>query len=75
MWYIYGFFHPFEVRNLEEMVSLMSMITAKITREVHLEVVVVVPPLLFIVIVPLGVLVTLILVAPNRLVLLGVISS
>jgi len=57
-------------------VSIMSMLTAKSTREVRSEVVVVfVPPLLFVDIVPLGVLVTLILVAPNRLVLLGVISS
>jgi hypothetical protein len=75
MWYIYGFFHPFEVRNLGAMVSLMSMLTAKRTREVHLQVVVVVPPLSFVFIVPLGVLVTLILVSPSRLVLLGVNSS
>jgi hypothetical protein len=52
----------------------MTMLTAKGTREVRLEVVVVVPPLVFVVISPLGVLVPLILVAPNRLVLLGVVS-
>jgi hypothetical protein len=51
----------------------MSMLTAKSPREVRMEVVFVVPPLAFVVIVPLGVLVTLILVAPNRLVFLGVI--
>jgi hypothetical protein len=49
------------------------MLTAKGTREVHLEVIVV-PPLEFVVISPLAVLVPLILVAPSRLVLLGVVS-
>jgi hypothetical protein len=49
------------------------MLTAKGTREFFLEVVVV-PPLEFFVISPLGVLVPLILVAHNRWVLLGVIS-
>jgi hypothetical protein len=57
------------------MVSIMTMLTTKSAREFRPEVVVVVPPLAFVVIVPLGVLVTLILVAPSRLVLLGVISS
>jgi uncharacterized membrane protein len=51
----------------------MTMLTTKGTREVRLEVVVV-PPLAFVVISPLGVLVPLILVAPSRLVLLGVVS-
>jgi hypothetical protein len=46
----------------------MAMLTAKSARKVRPEVVVVV-------IVPLGVLVTLILVSPSRLILLGVISS
>jgi hypothetical protein len=55
------------------MVSIMTMLTIEGTREVHLEVVVV-PPLAFVFISPLGVLVPLILVAPNRLVLLGVVS-
>jgi hypothetical protein len=73
MWHVHGIFHLFEVRNLGEMVSIMTMLTTKNAREVHPEVVVVVPPLAFVVIVPLGVLVTLVLVAPNRLVLLGVI--
>jgi hypothetical protein len=75
MWHIHGLFHPFEVKNLGAMVSVMSMLTAKRKREVHLEVFFVVPPLVFVVIVPLKVLVTLILVSPSRLVLLGVISS
>jgi hypothetical protein len=55
------------------MVSIMAILTAKGTREVCLKIVVVLP-LAFVVISPLGVLVPLILVAPNRLVLLGVIS-
>jgi hypothetical protein len=56
------------------MASIMTMLTAKSTREVFLEVVVVVPPLAFVVIFPLGVLVTLVLVSPNKLIYLGVIS-
>jgi hypothetical protein len=56
------------------MVSIMTMLTAKRKREVRLEVVVFVPPLVVVVISPLRVLVTLVLVAPSRLVLLGVIS-
>jgi hypothetical protein len=56
------------------MVSIMTMLTANIIREVHPKVVVVVPHLVFVVISPLGVLVTLVLVAPDRLVLLGFIS-
>ena len=55
--------------------SIMSILTSKSTMEVHPEIVVVVLPLAFFVIVPLRVLVTLILVAPNKLVLLGVIST
>jgi hypothetical protein len=52
----------------------MTMLTAKGTREVRLEVVVVVPPLAFFVTSPLGVLVPLILVSPSKLVLLGGVS-
>jgi hypothetical protein len=73
MWCIHGVFHPFEVRNLGEIVSVMAMITTKSTREVISEVVVVIPPLGFIVIISLGVMVTFIVVSTNRLVLLGVI--
>jgi hypothetical protein len=68
-----SFIH-FEVRNLGEMVSIMSIITAKNSREVRTEVVVVIP-LEFVVIVPLGVMVTLILVSPSKSILLGVIST
>jgi hypothetical protein len=57
------------------MVSVMAKLTINNAREVHPEVVVVVPSLVFFFIVPLGVLVTLVLVAPSRLVLLGVIST
>jgi hypothetical protein len=74
-WHILGFFHPFEVRNLGAMVSIMSILTAKSAREVRSEVFVVFLPLAFVVTVPLGVLVTLILVSPNGLVLLGVVSA
>jgi hypothetical protein len=74
MWCIDGFFHPFKFGNLGPMVSMMSMFTSKSAREVLLEVFFFVPPLVFVVIVPLGVLFTLILVSPSRLVLLGVIS-
>jgi hypothetical protein len=34
-WCVHGFFHPFKVRNLGEMVSIMSMLTAKSAREVR----------------------------------------
>jgi len=52
------------------------MFTTKGTREVHPEVIVV-PPLEFVVIAPLGVLFSLVLVSPCRLVLLelGLVSS
>jgi hypothetical protein len=73
-WRVHGIFHPFKVNNLGEMVSVMAVLTIKRARKVCLEVVVFVPPLMFIVMAPLGVLVTLVLVSPNRLVLLGVIS-
>jgi hypothetical protein len=56
------------------MVSIMAVLTTKRKREVHPKVVVVFPPLMFVVIAPLGVLVPLILVSHNRLVLLGVVS-
>jgi len=56
------------------MVGIMSILTTKSAREVRLKVFVVVPPLVFVVIVPLGLLVSLILIFPSRFVLLGVIS-
>jgi hypothetical protein len=70
---VHKFFHPFKVGNLGAMVSIMAILTAKGTREVCPEVIVVVLPLAFIVVSPLGILVPLVLVSPNRLVLLGVV--
>jgi hypothetical protein len=54
MWCIHGVFHPFETTNLGEIVSLISMLTAKSAREVFPEVVFVIPPLVFFVIFPWG---------------------
>jgi hypothetical protein len=54
------------------MVSIMAILTTKGTREVCLNIVVVLP-LAFVVISPLGVLVPLVLVSPGRLVLLGLV--
>jgi hypothetical protein len=54
------------------MVSIMAILTAKGTREVCLKIVFILP-LTFVVISPLGVLIPLILVSPDRLVLLGVV--
>jgi hypothetical protein len=56
------------------MVSIVTKTTAKGTREVCLNIVVVVS-LMFVVIAPLRVLVPQILVAPSRLGLLGMVSS
>jgi hypothetical protein len=56
------------------MVSIMAILTEKGTREVCPKIVFIIP-LAFVVIGPLGVLVLLILVAPGRLVMLGVILS
>jgi hypothetical protein len=61
----FRFFHPFKVNNLREMVSIMAILTAKGTREVCPKIVVILP-LAFVVISPLGVLVPLILVAPEQ---------
>jgi hypothetical protein len=68
-WRLHGIFHSFKVRNLGEMVSIMTMLTIKSTGEVCPEVVFFIPPLAFFVISPL-----MVMVSPNRLVLLGVIS-
>jgi hypothetical protein len=73
-WSTFELFHLFEVNNLREMVSIIAIFTTKGTREVGSKIVVVFP-LAFVAISPLRVLVPLILVAPNRLVLLGVIPS
>jgi hypothetical protein len=73
-WCIHGFFHLFEVNNLGTIMSIMSIFTTKRKSEVRTEVFVVLP-LVFFIIVPLGVLVSLIFVAPSGLVLLGVFSA
>jgi hypothetical protein len=73
-WSISGLFHPFKVSNLREMVSIMAILTSKSTREVCPKIVVILS-LAFVIIAPFRVLVPLILVAPERLVLLGVIPS
>ena len=52
--------------------SIMAIFTANITREVCLNIVVFIP-LAFVVISPLGVLVPLVLVTPDRLVQLGLV--
>jgi hypothetical protein len=46
--------HPFEVNNFGAMVSIMIVITTNITREFCPEIDVVVPPLDFVIILPLG---------------------
>jgi hypothetical protein len=66
---IHGLFHLFEVDNLGEIVITMSILTIENAREFYPRIVVVLP-WLFVFFVPLGV-----LVSPNRMVLLGVISS
>jgi hypothetical protein len=70
---IHRFFHLFKVNYLGEMVSIMAIFITKGAREVFLKVIFILS-LAFVVISPLGVLVPLILLAPNRLVLLGFIS-
>jgi hypothetical protein len=71
---VHGVFHLFEVRNLGEMVCIVSILTTESAREVSSKIVVVLP-LSFVIIFPLWVLVALILVSPSGMVLLGVISS
>jgi hypothetical protein len=71
---IHGFFHLFEVIKLGEMVCIMSILTTESIREVSPNIVVLLP-LSFVIIFPLGVLVALILIVPSGMDLLGVISS
>jgi hypothetical protein len=59
-------FQPFKISDLGAMVSIMTEITTKGTREDGFNIIY---PLAFVVIVPLGVLVPLVLVAPSGLVL------
>jgi hypothetical protein len=72
MWSTSRLFHLFEVNDLREMVSIMTILATKGTREVFPKIVGVIP-LSFVVIPLLGVLVPLILVSPSRLVLLVVV--
>jgi len=65
-------FQPFEMNNLGEMVSVMTELTTKGTREDGFNII---PPLAFVVVAPLGVLVPLVLVAPSGLVLCGLIPA
>jgi hypothetical protein len=66
-------FQPFEINDLGAMMSVMAELTTKGTREDGFNIVVI-SPLAFIIIAPLGVLVPLVLVAPSGLVLWGVDS-
>jgi hypothetical protein len=59
-------FQPFEINDLGAMVSVMTELTTKGTREDGFNIIF---PLVFVIIAPLGVLVPLILVASSRLVL------
>jgi hypothetical protein len=73
---VHGFFHLFEVENLGAMVSIISILTTYSSREVISEVIgLLLSWFIVINVSPLGVLVSLILVAPNGTILLGVISS
>jgi len=73
-WSISGFFHPFKVNDLRELVTIMAILTTKGTREVCPKIVVIIP-LAFVIVSSLRVLVPLILVSLGRLVMLGVILS
>ena len=59
-------FQPFEINDLGAMVSVMTELTTKGTREYGFNII---SPLAFVIISPLGVLVPVVLVAPNGLVL------
>jgi hypothetical protein len=67
-------FQPFEISDLGAMMSVMAELTTKGTREYGFNIIVI-SPLAFIIISPLGVLVPLVLVAPSRLVLCGLIPA
>ena len=61
-------FKPFEISDMGEMVSVMTELTTKSTRVDGFNII---PPLAFVVVAPLGVLVAWVLAAPSRLILLG----
>jgi hypothetical protein len=66
-------FQPFEIHDLGAMVSVMTEITTKGTREDGFNMIF---PLVYVIIIsPLGVLVPLVLVAPSGLVLGGLIPA
>jgi hypothetical protein len=65
-------FQPFEISDLGAMVSVMTELTTKGTREDGFNII---SPLAFVIIAPLGVLVPLVLVAPSGLVLWGLIPA
>jgi hypothetical protein len=67
-------FQPFEINDLGAMMSVMAELTTKGTREDGFNIIVI-SPLAFIIIAPLGVLVPLVLVAPSGLVLWGLIPA
>jgi hypothetical protein len=65
-------FQPFEINDLGAMVSVMTELTTKGTREDGFNII---SPLAFVIISPLGVLVPLVLVAPSWLVPWGLIPA
>jgi hypothetical protein len=65
-------FQPFEINDLGEMVSVMTKLTTKGTRENGFNII---SPLAFVVIAPLRVLVPLVLIAPSGLILWGLIPA
>jgi hypothetical protein len=65
-------FQPFEISDLGEMVGVMTEHTTKSIRVDGFDII---PPLAFVVIAPLGVLVPLVLVAPSGLMLWGLIPA
>jgi hypothetical protein len=67
-------FQLFEINDLGKMMSVMAEIATKGTREFGFNIIVIYP-LVFIIISPLGVLVPLVLVSPSGLVLWGLIPS
>jgi hypothetical protein len=65
-------FQPFEISDLRAMVSVVTELTTKGTREYGFHII---PPLEFVVVAPLGVLVPLVLVSPSGLMLWGLIPT
>jgi hypothetical protein len=66
-------FQPFEINDLGEMMSVMAELTTKGTREDGFNIIS--PLAFFIIIAPLGVLVSLVLVSPGGLMLWGLIPA